>query len=432
MMFKQPVMNPDSPEFASEQYLDDWYAKRKVLKAIGSYKGPVTSINKAIAPWDPPASPYNVYFDPVFNAEVFAWTLRDNTVFRLLRKETFQRLGDSYKYYAADVDAVTGVDGGSTPYTSGSVESGPTYASFEQFKPAYIMDPWETDWTSDIESEWQKYPANTVEELKAYHANKFPNALDVMLTKTVDTVANDGATYFNLESIDRICSDYTESGATTTFVSADTDGDIYWGKSTALIDRSTDTGDTYGASVDLPATAAARVLSLDMIDDVMAGCLDKAPSENYIMITGPRTINEIERLVEGKQRYNGPWVNGPIGVDYTVNGVVTRQGVDAGIAVASYVTNGIRIPIFANKHVVGENGLNESSKVTDTDIGNIYLINMDTVHIRVAVPTVYWQTPPEARLTGDRLKDRHAIMMGAQLICTNFQANGKVAYLKAA
>lgn len=431
-MFKTPVMNPESPTLGSPEYIDEWYTKGKVLRAIAGYRGPIASLSKAIAPWDPPASPYNVYFDPVFNSEVFAWTLRDDTLIRLLRKETFQRLGDSYKYYAADVSGVAGVDGGSTPYASGSAESGPTYVGFEQFKPAYIMDPWETDFTSDVESEWQRFPENDVESLKTYHVNKFPNALDTMLMEDVDTVANDGSSNLNLESIDRICSDYTESGAGTTFVSVESDGDIHWGKSTALIDRSADTGDTYGAQVDLPATAAARVLSLDMIDDVVADCLDKAPSDDFIMVTGPRTINEIERLVEGKQRYNGPWVNGPIGVEYTVNGVQTRQGVDAGFAVASYVTNGRRIPIFKNKHCVGENGSYRTSKVTDNDIGNIYIINMDSVHLRVAVPNVYWKTPPESRLTGDRMKDRHALLIGAQLICTNFQANGKIAYLKAA
>ena len=417
MQFKKKL-NPDFPDVGTPEYIDYWYNKGNLAKAL--------TTNKAIAPWDPPTDPYDYYFDPVFSSDVYAWVNRDDTAFRLLRKESFQQLGDSFKYYAADVSAVAGVTGSSTPFTSGSAESGPDYQTFEQFTPAYIMDPWETDVTSGIEATWQRYPGNTVEDLKAYHANKFPNALDTMLLEDVDTPASS-----NIESIDRICSDYTESGAGTTFVSVATDGDIYWGKASTLVDRSADTGDVFGANVDLPASAAARVLQLDMIDEVVADCLDKAPSKDYIILTGPRTVNEIEKLIDDKQRYNGPWVNGPIGVDYTTNGVQTRQGVDGGFAVASYISNGIRIPIFSNKHVSGENGSNLTSKVTDATIGHIYLINMDTVHIREAAPVAYWSTPPSARLTGDRIKDRHALWYPAQLICTNFNANGAVKYLKA-
>jgi len=431
MLFKQPVINKNAPEFGSKEYIDYWYNQGGIYKALTGVKN-VATLNKAIAPWDPPASPYGTYFEPKFSADVMAWVMRSDTLFRILPKTTFQRYGDSFKYFASDLSGATGVDGGSTPFASGSSESGPTLASFEEFKPAYIMDPWETDFTSVIESQWQQTPSTDAEWLRQYHAQLFPDQIDKMLTEDVDTVANDGSSNLNVESIDRICSDYTESGAGTTFVSAATDGDIYWGKSSPLVDRSADSGDVFGANVDLPATAAARVLSLDMIDDVVADCLDYAPSKNFIMVTGPRTVNEIEKLTEGKQRYSDSWIDGPVGVEYTVNGVRTRPGRDAGFLVSSYMTNGIRIPIFENKHVVGENGNNRTTKVTDNDIGNIYILNLDTVELRVALPATYWKTPPEARLTGDRLKDRHALMMGLQLICTNFRSNGAIKYLKSA
>ena len=430
-MYKTFV-NKDSPEYGKKEYYDEWYGRGKAVRAVfGIPAASQSSLNKAIAPWDPPTSPYTYYFDAAFSAEVEALVMRDSSMFKLLRKETFQRLGDSYKYFETDVDGVTGVDGSSTPFASGSVESGPTFATLEQFKPAYIVDPWETDFTSGIESEWQPFPNNNEAWLKEYHKNKFPNALDVMLTQDVDVVANDGSTYLNVESIDRIISTYTESGAGTTWVSAATDGDIYWGKSTALIDRSADTDDTFGAGagsgVSLPSSADARTLDLGDVDDVLAAALDYAETENYIMVTGRRTLNEINKIVANERQVFG---EEPMYVSFTSNGVSTDSGIKGRMATASIISNGIQIPIFTNKHVVGENGRNETTKVTDCDIGNIYLINLDDVHLRMAVPSTYIKTPPAARLTGDKMKDRHMIMMGTQLIATNFRSHAAVKYLK--
>lgn len=424
-----PVLNPNSPKYGTKEYYDLWYKQGKAMQVIaGTPTSQMSSISKAITPWDPPASPYGVYFDSAYSAEIESYVLRDTSVARLLRKETFQRLGDSWKYYETDVDGVVGVDGASTPYASGSVESGPTFVALEQFKPAYIVDPWETDFTSDVESEWQPFPNNDKEWLRQYHAEKLPNALDVMLTLDIDALANDGSSNLNVESIARICSKAAE--ATTTYCSSAADPDIHWGKSTALIDRDADTDDTFGggagSGIDIPGSAAARVLNLDMIDDAFAASLDYANSDNYIMITGARTINEISSLIDPKQRF----VDGPMDVQYTVNGVQTRRGTDTGFSVASFISNGIRLPIFPNKHVSGEGGRNITTKITDADIGDIYILNMDDIHLRYAVPSIMWSTPPEARMTGDIMKDRHMIMTAVQLICTNFRSQSAVKYLK--
>lgn len=424
-----PKINPNSPEWGTKEYYDLWYGQGKVKRAVmGISTEKMASIEKAITPWDPPASPYDEWFDAAFSAEVESYVIRGSKVFQLLPKDTFQRLGDSWKFYQTDVDGVTGVDGGSTPFASGSVESGPDYETVKQFKPAYIVDPWETDFTSTIEQEWQPFPNNNVATLKAYHMRKFPNALDVMLTLDVDALANDGSSNLNIESIDRICSNGTESGDGTTYVSAVTDGDIYWGNSSALIDRSESAYAWSDAQVSLPSSAAARTLDLGFIDDVLADALDYADTENYIMITGARTINEMNDIIGDKQRF----LDAPMNVQITRNGVETRRGTTGGFSVSSFISNGIQIPVFNCKHVRGENGSNITTKITDEDIGCIYLLNLDDIHIRVAVPTVYWQTPPAAKLTGDIMKDRHMLLYGAQLICTNFTTQAAVKGLKAA
>jgi len=263
-----------------------------------------------------------------------------------------------------------------------------------------------------------------------------PNDYDIFMTDDVDstrTAAN------RIESIDRLISDKTESGGTT-FVSDATDGDIYYGKSSLVIDRS-DTDYSYAdAQVDLPDSTDARVLDLGMIDDVFADCLDYAgPNPEYIMLTGPRTLNEIAKLEDDKQRYIGETE-----VQFTTNGVKTRSGIVAGQNVAAYKSNGYTIPIFTNKHICGENGNNLTSKVTDADIGHIYLINMADMHIRVALlinmadmhirvalPPMYTRTGPEHRLAMDSFDDRHWILAGMQLVATKWQTHGAVKYLKA-
>jgi hypothetical protein len=69
--------------------------------------------------------------------------------------------------------------------------------------------------------------------------------------------------------------------------------------------------------------------------------------------------------------------------------------------------------------------------VTDADIGNIYILDLDAIELRVAIPITYLETPPAAMLTGDVMKTRHMFLYAAQLLATNFRAHGAVKYLKA-
>jgi len=399
-----PVLNPNEPEYGTKEYYE-------------------LMTKKAVAPWDPPASPYDSYFDAAFSNEIEEYVSRDSTLYRILRKETFQRVGDSWKFFSSDISATQEVASSSTPFASGSTESGPDFDTIEKIEPAWLVTPYETNFFSDITSQWQPYPNNNVAYIKKYFQDVTPNDYDIFMTDDVDsarTAAN------RIESIDRLISDKTESGGTT-FVSAATDGDIYYGKSSLVIDRSDSDYSYADAQVDLPDTADARVLDLGMIDDVFADCLDYAgPNPEYIMLTGPRTLNEIAKLEDDKQRYIGETE-----VQFTTNGVKTRSGIVAGQNVAAYKSNGYTIPIFTNKHISGENGNNLTTKVDDADIGHIYLINMADMHIRIALPPMYTRTGPEQRLAMDSFDDRHWILAGMQLVATKWQTHGAVKYLKA-
>jgi len=420
-----------------EEFLDWWYNKGgcfETLFGLDSITGQSAvseQFKKAIGPWDAPASPYAYYFEPKFSAVVQAYVDRATEVFKLLPKTTFLAEGDSLKYYETDLESLKGVAATSKPFTDITAESAPTIATLEEFEPAYLVDPWITNFMSRTRSTWQVDPKLDPAWIKQYHTENLPNQIDKMLTRVVDVVADDGtAANANIESIDRICSCSAE--ASTTYVSVASDPDIYWRKSTVLIDRSADTDDTFGGGagegIDLPPTAAARTLSLDMIDDVIAASKKYSRNKRYIGITGPKTLNELQDLIEPKQRF----LDTPMDYQLTLQGVSTRKGARTGFTVGAIITNGIEIPMFTCSHVANEDPANRSSVITDANIGNIYFLDLDAIEIRVAVPITYLETPPAAMLTGDAMEVRHMFIYAAQLVATNFRAHAAVKYLKAA
>ena len=169
----------------NKEFLDWWYNRggwRQTIYGLEDDEPAVAGqITKAVTPWDPPAAVYDYYFESVFSATVQAWVDRASEVFKLLPKTTWLAEGDSLKYYAADLAGLTGVSSASTPFASITVESGPTVATLEQLKPAYVIDPWETGLTSRVESTWQRDPKLDQAWVKQYHVDNLPNQIDNML-----------------------------------------------------------------------------------------------------------------------------------------------------------------------------------------------------------------------------------------------------------
>jgi hypothetical protein len=425
----EPMYEGDTGLY-DEKFLEWWYSGGGMQSTILGLRTGDEKFKKAIGPWDAPTSPYAYYFEPVFSAEVYAYTWRATTFYKACRKTRFQVEGDSIKYWETDLAGLTGVGPTSTPFASGSAESAPTIATLEEFVPAYLVDPWETSLMSRTRAEWQKDPRLDPMWVRNYHTRNLPAQIEKQLTKTVDTVANDGSTYLDMESIDRLVS--CDNEAATTYC-AITDPDIYWGKSSVLIDRDGDTDNTFGGGggaagdgISLPSSAAARVLSLDYIDDVVTAIKKYSERKNYWGFAGPKTINEMQKLIDPKQRF----LDAPMNVQYTLNGIQSRKGADTGFSVASYTAGGIRIPFLELEWAANEDSTNRSATITDADIGNIYIVDMDTVEIREAIPITYMETPPPAMMTGDVLKTRHWFLYAAQLLSTNFRANGAIKYLK--
>ena len=416
-----------------KEYLDWYYKKGGMhttlfgLDSVGGAAFAGERMAKAIGPWDAPTSPYSVYFEPVFSAAVNMYTARASEVYKLLPKTTWLAEGDSLKYIETDLAGLTGITGSSTPFASGSAESAPTVASLEDLIPAHVVNPWETSLPSRTISTWQAQPQLDPAFIKKYHTENLPNQLDNMLTKTVDTPSNNASAY-NIESIDRICSGYDE--ASTTYCAAATDPDLWWGGSAVKIDQSTDTDYTFqggaGSGLSLPSTGAARTLSLDLIDDALVESMAYSKRKRYIGITGHKTLNEMQKLIDPKQRF----LDHPMDYQLTLNGVSTRRGAKTGFTVAAYVSNGIEIPFFGTRHAANETSANRSATVTDADMGNIYILDLDEIEMRIALPVTYLETPPEAMLTGDVMKTRHMFLFAAQLLATNFRSHAAIKYLK--
>jgi hypothetical protein len=378
-----------------KDYLNWWYFGGGAQQTIFGAGPQSTDVKKAVGPWDAPASPYTYDFIGRYSLEIEAWTQRASELYKLLPKTTFMAEGDSFKYYATDLDGLTGYAAAGTPFTTGSAEAEPTLAEFNQFRPAYLFDPWETSLMSRTESTWKIDPSTTPEKIKAYHAELLPNQIDKMLETTVDTPASN-----NMESIDRIITSYADTG------------DIF--------------GAGSGNGISLPTTGAARYLDLGMIDDVIAAIAPFSKRKNYIGFTGPQTVNEIQKLIDPKQRYFG----NPMEYQLTMNGVKTRQGEKAGFTIGAIVSNGITIPMFTSIHCPNESSANRSATVTDANIGNIYFIDMDKIEMRMAIPITYMESQPSDMMAMDLLKTRHWFMMAGQLVSKDFKPHGAVKYLK--
>lgn len=225
----------------------------------------------------------------------------------------------------------------------------------------------------------------------------------------------------------------TESGDDTTYVSAVTDGDIYWNATNtgaAVIDRSEAAYAWSDAQIKLPGSAAEKAYNiLDELDDLMATALNYAPTaeRNYIGLCSPKALNKVQDELDPKQRY----LEGKMDVTQTIEGVSTRPGVQGGkISVAGLTICGVKVPFFTSPYLSGvpTSWVWENSQLTTGGVGNIYLVNTDNIEIRHLIPITYIETPNYADWI---LGSRHSIFSAMQLICRNFSCHAALKYIKA-
>lgn len=200
-----------------------------------------------------------------------------------------------------------------------------------------------------------------------------------------DTLAGD-----NIESVDRVVSNQSESA----LFSAATDADIYG------IDRHTAASwaDAYVSH----NSGTDRNLDEDMLMGLIDGVEENSGLRPNVIVTGFDTGRTIDKLFADETRYD------PMRVTFSVNGISTRPGSDAGFTASSYQG----IPIVVDSDVPKDTG------------SRVYALNTDHLFIATALPTQFLQEDNPLALGSFEKKGVYLTI--GELICTNFRAQGKI------
>jgi hypothetical protein len=349
---------------------------------------------------DPYLTTKTNYFNPIYGKTAVNWLNMEADLWKLLRKTTYQALGGSVRIITTEATNFHGQL--ETAASLGDTDI-PTLQKVNYTDPAVMYNYWDASLLAKLKHNWEDTPGMSAEDFfKNYFAMQHPLNINLWLGQDTDTLAAGGGNFDNyIESIDRVCSD----GAESALLSAPTDNDIHG------FDRSANEAEAYN---DLNG-GVLRNLTLDLIDDMVADTKLFSERRNYIMITSEEQLNKIESLEDVKRRYatTDKWK-----ID-AVNGVNTRRGEVAGFAVSEYIAAGIPIPIFTSQHVHAESG----------GSGNIYLLDMDHIEVRVALPTVYISTEQGHFPLLDSMFFKYMYLTVAQLIADKYSCHGAIKYL---
>lgn len=339
------------------------------------------------------------YFNPIYGRTVTNWLNMEADVWKLLRKTTYQALGGSVRVITTEADNFRGQLEAAVSLGETDI---PTLAKVNFTDPAVMYNYWDASLLAKLKHNWEDTPGQSAEDFfKDYFAMQHPLNLNAKLCTETGTLAAGGGNFDNyIESIDRVCSDAAEE-----LLLDAGDCDIHG------FDRSANEAEAYN---DING-GALRNLTLDLLDDMVADCKKYSERRNFIFLTDEVQLNKIESLEDVKRRYadTDKWK-----ID-AVNGVNTRRGEVAGFAVSEYIAAGIPIPIFTSQHVHNEAGGN----------GNIYLLDMDHIEIRVALPTVYISTEQGHFPLLDSMFFKYMYLTVAQLIADKYSCHGAVKYL---
>lgn len=428
-----------------ETYLKNYYSRPYGQGRLADPRAKTDPLYKGASMTGLTYAAATAFFDPVYSAEVALQGLtRDTTLFKLLPKTTYQQKGDSYSVITAET----------TESQYATTESGlifttettvPTVTDVDSIIPAVVHNEWE-DTTMAVElSKIQKAkPTAGPELIKQYQTARFWDSIDRQLAGVyvtpatnhgVDEPATTGAAAY-IESIDRMLTTKSEGG-TATYVSANTDGNVFWNTTgiagTARYDRAA--GTAWDCQIRLPtggsAAAGEAYNILDELDDLMAKAKVYAKQPyNYIALMSPKALNKVQNEIDPKQRF----LEGPADVTQTINGISTRPGVEGGkVSVSSLTICGVKVPCFESPYLMGTASsawLWLNSKHTTGGPGNIYLINMDAMEIRILVPPTYESWPAYYDLAdAPAFGTKHVLYTMMQLIAWNWQSHAKLAFI---
>jgi len=407
------------------QFLDDYYA----IGPTGylSYTGrlPDSDLKKILVHTE------TNWYEYAYMKQVQLQLSVNSEIYKLLDKKPITATGNSFKYTSAlGVDTTAISPGGDIAIFGTATE--PTISTIQGITSGVEKVILSRDLHSMIvekipeahpgEPDWD-FLKNKVAPMALW------NKIDGWLGGSDTHAANQGVDTpagANIECIDRMISNKAESGVAT-YVDAVTDGDIFWdgsGTGTELIDRS-DAGDSWAdAQIQIGAVAAGTAFNImDELDDLMAAAKKYSENKRYIGLTTDATLNKIEAELNPQYRYLEKQVN----VAATIGGISTRPGHEGGFDVGALVLCGVTVPVFtSNALPVG------NSKFTTDTTGHFYLIDLDGMYIRVDIPATFLETGFGVEMLHQNyLRSRGMLFTVAQLVCTNFQSQAALKWIKA-
>ncbi len=325
------------------------------------------------------------YYANQYAAKVTMAFTVDSELYKLFDKKPMLQVGDSYKYLEAHGVSIVQA----APDSADSMFSGvtmPAPGKVEKIRSPYNGVELERSLTNMLH---EKLP--TVISEGTDWAWVRDEIAPLGLTDNIDAslgTNHDTPALKNIEGLDRMITSTVECTTTGDWSSVDTDGDIFWdgiGTGTEKVDGDTDAWAnsqvTLGGSATVDDSTVFAIL--EEIDDLMALAKRHSKNKRYIAITTPSTYHKIVDEIEPGLRLLPDTVK----VSQNIGGVDTYGGQDAGMDVGAIISNGITMPLFTSSAI----DVVSSIKTTATS-GNIYMVDLDHMYVRVDMPMTYLET----------------------------------------
>lgn len=297
----------------------------------------------------------------------------------------------------------------------------PTFAT-QSTKPKYLSASFET---SEIEETLASLGADDAAVDMAMMRQEMAVELkdDINFKLLYDTHTAAAAAGNHLESLDRIVSNYSEAHA------FDSGNETYYDVYGDTV-RSADTGSTgFKICYVNHASGTDRDLTDTLLTTLMLNVRANGGFPTMFM-TGYDTYAAIQNLYDTQVRYN---IIGATKMQVGVNGIETASGMGVGLDISTLYG----IPLIVSKDAP----VDSISRLFLLDTSNPEGFDMPRLGIKVAKPVQYFEvgvnmgTPfavpaGSGGTYGGKFTNKGLYRMLAELICTNFKAQGKLRDLK--
>jgi len=373
------------------------------LKTIGQllhqYYGPhmVTKVNA------PVLSSTTGVFNAVFGAQAFSQLNNEANVFGLLPKRPWQKSG----WRAITADAGSTADGGVPENATIPDTTKPTFFEI-QATPKQVAHTFDVSFIHEGLVQKGDDAIGDMEFLRGYFSVKHAKAINQQLCVDADTLAGD-----NFESIDRVTGSF--AGLITNLSYTAGDEDIY------NIDRS---ANSWADAVIDENGGADRFITDEIIRDHLATLENNGANTNLI-ITGSDTKSKIFGLYENQVRYRGILSKNEL-VQVGINGVLTEEGINAGVRVATVYN----IPMFKSQAITKDT----ISRIYTLDTTDSEETGVPRLFIALIYPTLYFESGMSAANPNpfaiNRFGTQGVYYTAGELICTFFKVQGSIRDLK--